>query len=554
MQKILSISLSIFALALIALSLSSTRVDAFAGGDGSPEDPYQISTCLELQDMDTDLDANYILVDDIDCSATSGWNTGAGFEPVGNSGTPFVGTLDGQGFVISDLFINTDALIRIGLFGQTSAAFEVHDIGLEDVDITTASTISRAGALVGINAGTISRSYSTGVFDTANVQTGGLVGANSGTISDSYSRASIVNIEERGAGLTSTNTGTIVRSYSTGSVSAGIGAGLTTVNTGTVTDSFWDTETSGQATSAGGTGKTTAEMKDVATFTNTDTPGLTTAWDFMENPNDDVGGESIWDIDPGTNDGYPFLTFIETTVPDQPTGLSATAIGMTQIDLSWTEPADDGDTPITGYMIEQKIGAGAFATLVADTATTSTTYSETGLTAGTLYTYRVSAINGVGTGNPSDEAFATTEAEPVVEEDDGGNPSSHRRSSSGGEEFSSQSEDGETNETEASLETRVQQLTAILNALTNGTPLPTVGAVLIRDLEESSTGGDVVTLQLYLITANKGSAARALTQVGATGFFGPLTKAALAEFQASVGIVPAAGYFGPITRAYIATH
>ncbi len=440
MKKILSLSLSIFVLVLIALSLSSTRVDAFAGGDGSPENPYQISTCLELQDMDTDLDANYILINNIDCSATTGWNAGAGFEPVGNSGTPFVGTLDGQGFNITELFTEGSAFY-VGLFGVVGVGGEIDNVGLEDAQIGIAFPDEIfVGALVGKNDGTITRSHSTGLVD-VNVDgpTGGLVGSNTGSITNSYSRANVTNNDSRTAGLVGSNTGTITKSYSVGAVSGPISGGLVSFNSGTITNSFWDTQTSGQATSAGGTGKTTAEMKDEATFTDTDTPGLTSAWDFVDNPNDDGGSDNFWDIDGLTNNGYPFLNFVEATVPDEPIGLSATAIGMTQVDLSWSAPAEDGDVPITGYMIEQKIGAGAFATLIADTATTSTTYSDTGLTAGTLYTYRVSAVNDIGTGDSSDEAFATTEAEPVVEEEeDEGGPSSHRRSGETGVGFSSE--------------------------------------------------------------------------------------------------------------------
>ena len=57
-----------------------------------------------------------------------------------------------------------------------------------------------------------------------------------------------------------------------------------------VTNCFWDTQTSGMSNSAGGTGKTTAEMKTKSTFTDA-------GWDFT----------TIWDIDGVQNDGYPFL-------------------------------------------------------------------------------------------------------------------------------------------------------------------------------------------------------------------------------------------------------
>jgi len=69
-----------------------------------------------------------------------------------------------------------------------------------------------------------------------------------------------------------------------------------------------------------------------------------------------------------------------------------------------------------------------------------------------------------------------------------------------------------------------------------------------------SRGSDVATLQQFLIAQNKGSAAQALANAGATGYFGTLTHAALAEFQSSVGISPALGNFGAITRAYLGAH
>jgi len=81
----------------------------------------------------------------------------------------------------------------------------------------------------------------------------------------------------------------------------------------------------------------------------------------------------------------------------------------------------------------------------------------------------------------------------------------------------------------------------------------TTSTSFTRDLTLGSKGDDVTALQNLLISANKGSAAAALAAVGATGYFGNLTKAALGEYQAAVGISPTAGYFGPKTRAYVAS-
>jgi hypothetical protein len=80
----------------------------------------------------------------------------------------------------------------------------------------------------------------------------------------------------------------------------------------------------------------------------------------------------------------------------------------------------------------------------------------------------------------------------------------------------------------------------------------------VRTIATSLTVGNrnnnVKILQEFLISQNKGPRARALAKVGATAYFGALTRMALAEFQATVGIHPAVGNFGPITRAYVSAN
>ena len=96
-----------------------------------------------------------------------------------------------------------------------------------------------------------------------------------------------------------------------------------------------------------------------------------------------------------------------TTVPDPPTNLTATAVSPTQINLFWSAPSYDGDSTITGYKIEYKIGSGSYTTLVSNTGSTSTTYSHVGLTTNQSYSYRISAINAIGTSAASTEVSAT---------------------------------------------------------------------------------------------------------------------------------------------------
>ncbi len=59
--------------------------------------------------------------------------------------------------------------------------------------------------------------------------------------------------------------------------------------------------------STGGTRVSLAEMKDIATFTDLNTTGLDTPWDFLGTPFDDTGSDDIWAIDPEINDGFPYL-------------------------------------------------------------------------------------------------------------------------------------------------------------------------------------------------------------------------------------------------------
>src|SRR5207245_2064168 len=110
--------------------------------------------------------------------------------------------------------------------------------------------------------------------------------------------------------------------------------------------------------------------------------------------------------------GSPSSTASATTLavaPSSPSALTATVASSSQINLSWTSPADNGGSAISGYMVERSTDGGTtWTTLVANTGSTATSYSDTGLTRSTTYAYRVYAINSVGTNSPSNTASATT--------------------------------------------------------------------------------------------------------------------------------------------------
>ena len=111
----------------------------------------------------------------------------------------------------------------------------------------------------------------------------------------------------------------------------------------------------------------------------------------------------------GVTRGTDAARVTATTVPGAPTGLTATASGTTQIDLSWSAPASTGGSAITGYKIEVSAnGTSGWTDQVANTGNANTTYAHTGLASGDTRHYRVSAINANGAGTASNVDSATT--------------------------------------------------------------------------------------------------------------------------------------------------
>src|SRR6201997_1717611 len=97
----------------------------------------------------------------------------------------------------------------------------------------------------------------------------------------------------------------------------------------------------------------------------------------------------------------------DTQPPTAPSGLTATVSGS-QINLSWTASTDN--VGVTGYRVERCQGAGC-STFAQIATPTTTSYSDTGLTASTSYSYRVRAADGAGNlSSYSSTASATTSA------------------------------------------------------------------------------------------------------------------------------------------------
>ena len=171
------------------------------------------------------------------------------------------------------------------------------------------------GGLAGQNEndGMIIASYATGSVNGAS-ESGGLIGRNEGTIVASYATGSVTGTGDDIGGLVgrSYGNGLIIASYATGRVS---GSGLTTYvggligdNSGTVADSYWDTQTSGQAGSYGGIGQSTGELQSPTGYS-----GIYANWNI------DIDGDGVvddpWDF--GAPDQYPVLKYAGLSVAAQ---------------------------------------------------------------------------------------------------------------------------------------------------------------------------------------------------------------------------------------------
>ena len=291
-----------------------------------------ITNVTELQAIAGFADGDeYHLTNDIDASDTINWNGGEGFVPLTRLGARHsTSVFDGKGYKIKDLYINRPTESGIGLFSNPPANVRnlildnLYLVGVSEVggvagrscgnisNCGVSGTIQGGGIRIGgicgyvESADIISESYSSaGIHNDAAMGrcVGGLVGRNDGTISDCYATGAVTDISifiiVYNGGLCGHNVGVITRCYSVGKVLPVqlTSHGFVGVNHGTITASYWNTEKSGHAIGTNPdtdppTGKTTAQMKQQATFAG---------WDF----------DTVWKIIEGTK--YPHLRWQSMT-------------------------------------------------------------------------------------------------------------------------------------------------------------------------------------------------------------------------------------------------
>ena len=334
---------------LVSLGIFLIVVASVAVMAGCAPISIEIWDWYDLDAIRDNMRGSYILMDDLD-STTAGYeelasptaNEGKGWQPIGSMAVndTFAGSFDGQGYEIRDLFIDRPDESDVGLLGVIGEGGIIDNVGaLVNGDVTGYGAV---GSLVGYNRGSVRNSYACSAV-TGNLNVGSVVGLNGGTVSSSYSGGNVTGGDAVG-GLVGKNEGTVSNSYSTGAVSGNYFVGdLVGLNGGTVSNSYtggtvngsdfvgglvgrnegavskcystggvtgdeyagglvgqnrhgvvgnsvWDTQTSGQPTSGGGIGKTTAEMQDITTFTRM-------GWDIVAVANSGAHNTNyIWNI------------------------------------------------------------------------------------------------------------------------------------------------------------------------------------------------------------------------------------------------------------------
>ena len=238
-------------------------------GDGSSSDPYQISTCSGLQEMQNDLSGNYVLVDDVDCSSHEG------FSSVGNRDNPFTGTLAGRGHEVYDLTISEESSEYVGLIGYMGVIdgdSKIKNITLDNINV---SGYFNVGGLVGYKKwGNISKAYAIGNVS-GNASVGGLVGVNSNLyIGESWSAATVEG-KRRIGGLVGKNDDHIIDSFANGSVSgeSQIG-GLTGYSYGSTSNAHASGNVSGTENVGGLIGQTVGRADINGTYSTGNVEGV----------------------------------------------------------------------------------------------------------------------------------------------------------------------------------------------------------------------------------------------------------------------------------------
>ena len=246
---------SVSAIGFSFLGCGAGRLSGFARGDGKiGGTAYEIETAEQLVRLATIVNENYLgdycrdtyfkLANDIDLSNySSNYNSGKGWVPIGNFRNPFLGIFDGNGKVITNLYINSEDYY-VGLFGVMGGG-TVKNLGIESGYVKghsyvggiagyggkiencfNKSVISATNTFVGGIVGygyTIKNCYNTGEISSADIYVGGVAGWNNDLVENCYNTGNVFGYSDIG-GIVGHGSYTI-DCYNTGKISGSINVG-----------------------------------------------------------------------------------------------------------------------------------------------------------------------------------------------------------------------------------------------------------------------------------------------------------------------------------------
>ena len=231
---------------------------------------YSISTAEELAKLATmtnngkiGSNTEFVLANNIDLSA---YSTGEGWTPIGSEASKFTATFDGNGYVVSNLYINRPDKDYQGLFGYLENA-NIKNIAVVNCEVTGKNYV---GGLAGIEHGTVSNCYATGnITGTSGI--GGLIGCAYG-ITNSYATCTVTGTDKYIGGLVGLGRyAAISNSYATGKVTGNnITGGLAgNASYGKISNSYATGNTTGSDAVGGLIGNAKNTTLDNVYFTDT---------------------------------------------------------------------------------------------------------------------------------------------------------------------------------------------------------------------------------------------------------------------------------------------
>ncbi|WMJ75085.1 T9SS type A sorting domain-containing protein [Cytophagaceae bacterium ABcell3] len=348
MQKLLHPSLLTLIVFSVSLFNSSLTYAEFAGGDGSEDHPYQVETPEHLNAIRHNLEAAYILNQDINLDSDENWEPIAGI---------FSGHFNGNGHSVNGLVIDQADDDYVGFFEHIGEDAEVINFGLRHATVkgnrrvgilagrndgvvfncfstgevegnmivgglvgrhnggmlmqcysmADASGIQSIGGLTGVSAGSalISKCYARGHVTASGNIAGGLAGRLLGPLENSYATGIVRGVEQVG-GIAGISSDTITNVYATGEViGSELKGGLVgELQEGEIINSYWNTETSGRDQGVGSSYEQGAYGRSTQEMTGGQAKDVFENWDF----------EELWLHDPEYYDGYPYFQWNEELI------------------------------------------------------------------------------------------------------------------------------------------------------------------------------------------------------------------------------------------------